>query len=170
MSIELISVKGLWPLVSRVPWLAALAGRWYFTANRLAGLVYVDLYPRNESARVDLGPVATFQLHLQLINLSPFELEIDQANFHFWTGGVKLDAIVLKKERIAPGVSMSMFLSGSVGDGQANQIAKLHEQNPISLDGNIEFKCIVRSFARQIGLLSGVQAAFINAKHRNPDA
>jgi hypothetical protein len=170
MSIELISVQGLWPLVSRAPWLAALVARWYFTAHRLAGLVYVDLYPRHESARVDLGAVAAFQLHVQLINLSPFELEIEQANFHFWIGGTKLEAIILKKERIAPGASTSLFLSGSVGDGQANQIAKLHKQNPASLDGNIEFKCLVRSFAKQVGQLSGVQVVVINEKHRNPDA
>ena len=166
MPVELISIQGLWPLASRIPWLVALIARSYFTANRLAGLVYADLYPRNEAARIDLGSVATFQLHLQIINLSPFELEIQQANFHFWSGGVKLEAIVLKKERIAPGTSMSLFLSGSVGEGQANQIAQLHQQNPSSLEGNIEFKCLVRPFAKQVGPLSGVQTVVINESHR----
>ena len=168
MSIELISVQGLWPLVRRVPWLSALLARWYFTVDRLAGLVYVDLYPRHEAAHVDLGLVATFQLHLQIINLSPFELELEQANFHFWVGGVKLEVIVVKKQRIASGASTSLFLSGNLNDGQANQIAMHHKQNSASLDGNIEFKCRVSSFARQVPQLSGVQVVVINEKHRNP--
>ena len=104
------------------------------------------------------------------MNLSPFELTLEQANFCLWSGGVKLEAIVLKKESVAPGGSMNLFLSGSIGDGQANQIAKHHKQNPIALDGNVEFKCLVRSFAKQVGQLSGVQAVVTNEKHRNPDA
>jgi hypothetical protein len=170
MSVEIISIQGLWPIFSRVPWLAALVARRYFTANRLAGLVYVDLYPRHQSARIDVGPVATFDFHLQLINLSPFELTMEQANFHFYSGGVKLDAIVLKKEQISPGASMSLFLSGSLGDGQADQIAKFHNQHQAYLDGNIEFKCLVRSFPKQIMNLSGIQTVIINENHRNPTA
>ena len=120
MPIELVSIQGLWPVFRRIPTLAAFLTRRYFTADRLAGLVYVDVNPRNESARVDLGCIATFQLHLQVINLSPFELELDRANFLFWCGGVRLDAAILKKERIASGASASLFISGAIPDGHAN--------------------------------------------------
>lgn len=166
MAMELISVQGLWPLARRIPWLIGLLARWYFTADRLAGLVYVDVFPRHESTRLDLATLASFQVHLQLINLSPFELELEQANFHLWCGGVKLDAIVLKKERISSGVSKSLFISGSINDAQAKQIALLHGKNSTSLDGNIEFKCNVRSFAKQVGQLSAIQTVVINDAHR----
>lgn len=167
MAIELISVQGLWPLVSRAPWLAAILARAYFTAARLAGMVYVDIYPRHEPVRVDLGAVASFQIHVQLMNLSPFELELDRANFQFWCGGIKLEATILKKERIAPGASKSLFLSGSIGDGQANQINRQYKNNSMSLDGNIEFNCIVRSFAKQVSQLSGIQAVVFNENQRS---
>lgn len=163
-------MQGLWPLISRIPWIAGLFTRSYFTADRLAGLVYVDLYPRHESARVDLGPVATFNFHLQIINLSPFELEIQQANFNFCPFGLKLEAIVLKKQRIASGASTDLHLSGSVGDGQADQIARHYKQNSSYLDGNIEFNCLVRSFAKPVGHLSGIQVIVVNETYRNSAA
>jgi hypothetical protein len=170
MTVELMSVQGLWPLARRIPWLVGLLARRYFTEARLAGLVYADVFPRQESTRLDLGTLASFQIHLQLINLSPFELELQQANFHLWCGGVKLDAIVLKKERIPSGASKSVFLSGPINDAQANQIAMLLGKNSTALDGNIEFKCAVRSFAKQVGQLSEIQTVVINGAHRTANA
>lgn len=162
MAFDLVTVKGLWPILSRVPWLVAWVGRWYFTPERLAALVYMDIFPRHESARVDLGGVASFQLHLQLMNLTPFELELDRANFHFWCGGVRLDAHILEKRKISAGVSENLFLSGSIPDGAANQIAAVFRGNQVSLEGNIEFNCSVRSFAKRINSLSGIQTLFMN--------
>jgi hypothetical protein len=162
MPITLVTVQGLWPVLSRIPAVIAFLGRWYFSAERLAGMVYVDLYPRHESVRVDLGSVATYQLHLQLMNLTPFELELDRANFHFWCGGVRLDTHILKKLRIPPGASESLFLSGSIPDGAADQIALVFKGNQTTLDGNIEFNCPVRSFAKSVGSLSGIQAVVMN--------
>jgi hypothetical protein len=100
MAVDLVTVGGLWPVLRRIPFLIALVGRWYFTADRLAALVYVDIFPRHESARVDLGEIATFQLHLQVMNFTPFELELDRANFHFWCGGVRLDSHILKNRKL----------------------------------------------------------------------
>lgn len=170
MTVELMSVHGLWPLARRIPWLVGLLARRYFTEARLAGLVYADVFPRGEATRIDLATLASFQVHLQLINLSPFELELEQANFRLWCGGVKLDAIVLKKERISSGASKSLFLSGPINDAQANQIALMHGKNSTTLDGNIEFKCTVRSFAKQVGQLSEIQVVVINGAHRNAKA
>lgn len=166
MPVDLVTVQGLWPVLSRVPAVIAFLGRSYFTAERLAGMVYVDLYPRHESARVDLGPVATFQLHLQLMNLTPFELELDRANFHFWCGGVRLESNILKRRTIASGASESLFLSGSIPDGAASQIALVFKGSQVALDGNIEFNCRVRSFAKSIGSLSGIQAVVVNEHMR----
>jgi hypothetical protein len=166
MAIELMSVHGLWPIARRIPWLVGIMARKYFTAERLANLVYVDVFPRNESTRLDLADIASFQVHVHMINLSPFELELEQANFELFCGGVKLEALVLKKERISSGASKSLFLSGSITDAQANQIAKLHRKNSTSLSGNIEFKCNVRSFAKNVSQLSAIQVVVINDSQR----
>ncbi len=166
MAIDLVTVQGLWPVLSRVPTLVGWLGQWYFTPERLAKLVYADLFPRHESARVDLGGVASFQLHLQLMNLTPFELELDRANFYFSCSGVRLEASILERRKIASGATESLFLSGSIPDGAANQIATAIWNNQGSLEGNIEFNARVRSFAKRIGVLSGIQVSIINAHTR----
>lgn len=168
MTFELVSVSGLWPVLRRVPFLVALVGRWYFTPARMASLVYVDLFPRYESARVDLGDVASFQLHLQLMNLTPFTLELDRANFRFYCGGLPLETHLLERRSIRSGASESLFLSGSISEGAANQIAKMSRENPTYLEGNIEFNCSVRSFAKKVGSLSGVQTVIVNETQRKP--
>jgi len=166
MPVELASIQGLWPVLKRIPGLIAFGAKWYFTPERLASLVYVDVFPRHESARVDLGQVSTFQFFLQIINLSPFELELDRANFSLSCGGVRLDSIILKKEQIPSGASIKLFVYGSVPDGHANQIAISWKGNPVSIDGNIEFNSVVRSFPRRVGYLDGVQLSVINDQHR----
>lgn len=170
MPIEHIAIQGLWPVLQKVPDIVAFLARRYFSAERLASLVYVDLFPRHESARVDLGPVSTYQFYLQVINLSPFELELDRANFHLSCGGIRLDGSILKKERLPTGSSTNLYVSGSISDGQAHQIAANLKGNPVMIDGNIEFNCVARSFAKRVGHLDGVQLTVINDQHRKPRA
>jgi hypothetical protein len=165
--IEGVLIHGLWPVVRKLP--ALLVG-WYFTRERLAQLMYVDLYPRNESARIDVGPAANFQLHLQVINLCPFEVEIDQADFQLWCGGVRLAASVLQKQRIQSGEISGLFVEAAIPDGHATQLLLNFDNNQVALAGNIEFTCKVRSFAKNIGQLSGVQAKVVNAQFRKADA
>ena len=135
---------------------------WYFTPKRLASLVYVDLQPRNESARVDLGNLATFQIYLHIINLSPFQIELDRANFEFWCAGVELRTNLLKKEVFKSGQSVGIPIRGDISAGQAKAIALHFDQNRSHLTGNIEFNCRIRSFAKELGHLSGVQVQAIN--------
>lgn len=162
MAFEVATIKGLWPVIRRVPWLAAILCRRYFSKERLAGLVYVDLFPRHESARVDLGQAANFQLHVQIINLSPFMLELDRADFQFWIAGVKLEANILRKQDIPSGQSANLFLSGSPTEQQVKTISRMRKGNPVALEGNIEFNCTMRSFARRVQRLEGVQVVVVN--------
>ncbi|WP_143707343.1 hypothetical protein [Uliginosibacterium sp. TH139] len=170
MPIEHIAIQGLWPLLRKIPSAVGFLARGYFTRERLASLVYVDLFPRHESARVDLAEVATFQFCLQAINLSPFELELDRARFQLSCGGVQLEGAILNKERIASGASTNLFFSGAIQDGQANQIWKFREENSVSLSGNIEFNCVARQFSKRIMHLDGVKLSVINGQHRNANA
>ena len=143
--------------------------RWYFTQEKLAQLIYVDLFPRNQSAVINLGQDAWVHLHLQVINLSPYPVELDRAVFHFRCGAVAIKTSILKKQSIAPGEIASLFLEEALSDGQASQIHTNFEMNQVALDGNIEFNSAIRSFAKTVGQLSGVQAKLINA-HLRKDA
>lgn len=170
MPIEHVAIQGLWPMLRSIPSVIGFVARKYFTQDRLASLVYVDLFPRHESARIDLGSVATFQFILQVINLSPFELELDRAEFQLSCGGVRLDGFILKKERIASGASANLYVSGAIPDGHADHIWKFHKGISASLGGNIEFNCAARQFAKRVGHLDGIQLSVINGQHRTEKA
>lgn len=163
MIIETIPIQGLWRLLSKLP---SFVLRWNFTPEKLAHLIYIDLRPRHESAVVNLGQSATFSLWLQVINLSPFSVELDRASFRFWCGGSTLNASILNKLIITPGEIADLHLNEAIPEGLANQMAKHIESNRFALDGNIEFNCKIRSFAKNIGHLDGINVNVINAHHR----
>ncbi len=158
-----IPIQGLWRILR---WLPGLFLGWYFPPAKLAQLIYVDMRPRNDSAVVDLGECASFNLNLQAINLSPFPIELDRASFRFWCGGVILNASILKRQLIAPGEIATLYVHEVIPDGHANQMAKMLQSNPVALDGNIEFNCKVRSFAKTVGHLDGINLKVYNAQSR----
>lgn len=162
MAIENIPIQTVWRLLS---WLPKFFLRRYFTREKFAQLIYVDIRPRNNSVTVDLGQTASFSLYLQTINLSPFIVELDRASFRFGLGNATINTSILKKRSIAPGEIAVLYLSETIPDGIADQMAK-HIDNPISLDGNIEFNCDVRSFAKTVGLLDGINPKFYNSNIR----
>lgn len=162
MALETIPIQGVWRLLR---WLPGFLLRRYFTQEKLAQLIYVDLRPRNNSAVVDLGESASFSLYLMAINLSPFPVELDRAGFRFWLGGSTMEASILKKQVIAPGEIASLYISGTIPEGAANQFVR-HPGNPVALEGNIEFNCNVRSFAKTVGRLDGINPIVHNAHVR----
>jgi hypothetical protein len=163
MPIETIPIQSIWSVLRRLP---ALLLRRYFTPEKLAGLIYIDIQPRHDSAVVDLGKVASFSLYLQAINLSPFPVELDRGSFRFWYRGVTLNASILNKQVIGPGEIASLYLHEAIPDGHANQMARASANNPVALEGNIEFNCKVRSFAKRIGHLDGINAKVHSADVR----
>ncbi|NMF98783.1 hypothetical protein GPA27_15475 [Aromatoleum toluolicum] len=162
MALETIPIQSIWRLFR---WLPGFLLRQYFTQEKLAQLIYLDLRPRHNSATVDLGESASFSLYLLAINLSPFSVELDRAGFRCWIGGAPLDAAILKKQLISPGEIACLYISGTIPDGLANQIAK-NLDNAAGLDGNIEFNCSVRPFSKTVGLLDGICPKIYNAHLR----
>jgi hypothetical protein len=100
MPIETIPIQSIWNILRHLP---TLLLRRYFTPEKLAGLIHIDIRPRHDSAVVNLGEVASFSLYLQAINLSPFSVELDRASFRFWYAGVPINAAILNKQIIGPG-------------------------------------------------------------------
>ncbi|MBO1272542.1 hypothetical protein J3L11_12895 [Shewanella sp. 4t3-1-2LB] len=163
MVIETIPVKSIWSWVCKVfPWIV----RWRYSREKLAKLVYVDIRPRYESVAVDLGQVASFRMYLQLINLTPFHIELDRGSFKFHCAGVNINTSILKKQKIAPGEVVTLYLNDPIPDGHADQIARYAGQSDTSLEGNIEFNCKVHSFAKTIEPLSGIKPRYLNISFR----
>lgn len=162
-----IPIGSIWTAVG---WLPPAILRRFFPKSRLAELLHVDLRPRHEPVTVDLGESPTFSLWLDAINLSPFEVELDRAEFEFWYGSSPLKATILKKRAIAPGEIAQFRLSGSIPDGAANQMARNYSANAGSLDGmlsgHIDFNCSLHAFPKEIGSLSGIRPHVINYNSR----
>lgn len=166
MTVEWIPIKQLWAFLA---WLPKFLLRRKFTPETLAGLIYVDLRPRHDPATLDLGQSASFELWLQVINLSPFEVELDRAEFRLWCGPI-LSAAILKRQKIAPGEITSLRVHGPITDGQANEIAKAIANNSVGLEGHMDFNCTLHPFAKNIGHLEGVKPRLLNANARIANA
>jgi len=148
---ESIPIYGL--LKGLIRHLPSIVFRWYYTPERLSSLVYCDLSPRGESVAIDLGQVTSARIFLQVINLSPFPMEIDRAQLQLNCGGANIDFVQLKRTKIEPGAITQVFLQSSMQDGAANAIANSTETVPRAwLNGALEVNCSVRNFQRTVGL------------------
>jgi len=167
MDIHGIPIGSIW---TAIRWLPRFFLSKYFPRERLAALQYVDLAPRNESVTLNLGEAASFELWLQIINLSPFEVELDRAEFEFHYAGATLKSSVLKKQKFLPGQITLIQVSNIVPDGLANQILRNRAINFSdmygALSGHIEFNCKLYPFPRQIAHLAGVRPRVINENMR----
>jgi hypothetical protein len=167
MEIHGVSVHGIWSVLK---WLPPFLLRFFFPKERLAHLFHVDLSSRNESARIDLGEMASYQLYLTVINLSPFNVELDRAEIRLIYGGGTMASCILKKETFAPGKLATLRVSGPINDGAANQIARNIRANARDMDGMlegfIELNCRVHPFCKIVGALSGVRPIVINESAR----
>jgi hypothetical protein len=165
MNIEGIPIKQLWKLLS---WLPKFILRRKFNPETLAELIYIDIMARHHSATMNLGESASFEVWLQLINLSPFEVELDRGSFELLCGPA-LSASILKRQKIAPGEITSLRVHGSITDGQATQIARIFsadKSNSVGLAGHIDFNCALHPFAKNIGHLDGINPRILNANAR----
>jgi hypothetical protein len=168
VAIEGIPIYGvLRTLVRRLP-------RFYlrrrYPVERLAKLIYLDFQPRCESALINLGEAASVRLILQLINLSPFPVEIDRASFRFHYAGGTANLSSLNRTKVDPGAATSLYLETELADGHANHMRRNWQGNQAWLDGNVEFNCSVHPFAKKITSLTDIQLTVLNATARTPDA
>ncbi|MFC7514083.1 hypothetical protein ACFQUU_03595 [Herbaspirillum sp. GCM10030257] len=163
MTVEGISISSIWKLLR---WLPGFVLRRIFTKERLGDLVVVDVRPRYEYATVNLGEVSSFQIWLQLSNLSPFAIELDRAELRFWCGGVVSKACILKKKKLTSGEVCGIYIDGSISDGQANHIARHVHNHGSAIEVDIEFNCSLHNFSKSTGHLAGVIPRFINQHTR----
>jgi hypothetical protein len=161
-----IPIQSLW---TAVRWLPGFVLRYFFSPGRLSALQYVDLQPRGESTKIDLGELARYTVWINIINLSPFAVELDRAEFELWFAGTQIKSQVLSRQWISPGELATIQLSGVISDGHADVMARTLRLNPSAegtLNGWIDFNCKLRSFKRQVGNLSGVRVSVINVQFR----
>lgn len=166
MELPGIPIGGVW---SFIKWLPNFILKRLFPKESLARLIYVDLKPRHDPATINFGECASYDIWLNLINLSPFEVELDRGAFKFFFGAQGIESSILRKQVIQSGEIALVHISAVISDGQANQGVRAYASDPTMkgwLEGHIEFNCSLHSFSRSITNLDGIQPRVINARFR----
>ena len=157
--IEQVGIKGLWALAKYLP---ALILRRRFTPERLAGLVYVDVMPRNDAVSLNLATPATATVYVQVINLAPVAIQLEQAEFRLICGSVSTKFTVVRKQRFEVGQIGTICFDQTLQDSQSRAIAGQLKDLRVAIDGHIEFSSAIRPFARSVHHLDGIRARVIN--------
>jgi len=148
-----------WEHLDRRPLASGIHSAQVLSARKARGAPVRRPDAPSRIGRVDLGEAASFGLWLNVINLSPFEVELDRAEFEFSYAGAALKVTVLRKQKFAPGEIATFQISNPISDGLANQISRNRKVNVPDLDGalsgHIEFNCKLHPFPRQVQHLAG---------------
>jgi hypothetical protein len=154
-------------LVAKLP--AWAVRRWY-PAQRLANLLYVDIYPRNDPAWISFGSTPEVRVTLQVINLSPFPCELEQGQLNLQCEGVTVKLNLLQRMKLAPAEVASVYLHESLSDGQARSIRANWGSSTTSLAGTIEVASSVNRFTKHVQALSGIHVHPANLSLAKTDA
>jgi hypothetical protein len=160
--IESIGFQSLWALVRYLP--SFLIG-WYFTKERLASLVHIDLRPRHDPVTLELHPNGVARIYLQVINLCPVPLQLEAADFRLTYSGAQVKFIVIAKRDFGVGSIESLVLQEGISEPAADSIGRSPD-NPVTLEGHVEFSSPIRSFAKTVGALEGIRPRLVNLAQR----
>ncbi len=161
--LEILSIVEIWKYFR---WLPKFILRRVFSKQRLADLVYIDLQARHTSAEVNLGEIAEQRLYFRVINMSPFDVELDRAEIDFNCAGVSIKTKHIKTQRFKAGEIGSLYISEEISSAKANQIARLYESNGSRIAIHAEFKCALQDFHKVLYNLEGVNVRFVNVQAR----
>lgn len=162
--VEAIPVASILRVV--LGWVPSFLLRWYYSPDRLARLIHVDLKPREDSALLNLAPASWVRVAMQVINLSPFPVELDRASLQIDCGGTRLGATNVERKRIKPGEIAVIPFETAVPDGHAEAILQHNPDSSGGVSGTFEFNCRVQPFTRMIPDLRGITFRRLNAHRR----
>lgn len=161
---EIISISEIWKLLR---WLPSYFLKRIFTRERLAELVIVDVRARHRSVRVDLSDIPRFEIYFQVINMSPFEVELDRAEVEFHCAGTRLNAQHIKRTLYRSGEVGILFVEGRLDSAQADQIGRLSEKGSSSIRMEMDFNSKLLNFKKNVSGLEEVNVSFVGIDWRN---
>jgi hypothetical protein len=160
-----IPIGSIW---SFLKWLPGAILRRAFPPSRLSDLLLMDVRPRHHPVRINLGEPASFDVWFRVINLSPFDVEIDRASLELWCGGVVARATVLDRTPVASGRVIDVLFRGSLTDEEANLIVHSGEVRRATVEVSAQFNCTLHNFSKRTGQLGGINLGILNESLRLP--
>ena len=138
-----------------------------FNQERLAGMTYLDVKPRQHSVKVNLGQPAKFDIYFQVINMSPYEIELDRSEIEFQCAGVRLKTLHIRKSKFTSGQISFFHVEGEISEINAENIALCCEENNSSITIHSDFNCSLHNFSKAQHNLEGVNVEFVNKNIRD---
>lgn len=160
---EISSVIEIWKYLK---WLPGFVLRKIFSKERMADLVLIDVKARHEAVRVNLGDIASCSIYFQVINMSPFDVELDRSEMDFLCAGTSVSKQYIKKTLFKSGEVGTLYITGEIEAPKANQMARLYKSNGSSISLHCEFNCKLHAFTKVCSNLDGVNVHFVNAEWR----
>ena len=160
---EISSVIEIWKYLK---WLPGFILRKIFSKDRLADLVLIDVQARHQAVRANLGDIASYSIYFQVINMSPFDVELDRAEMDFLCAGTSVTKQYIKKTVFKSGEVGSLYVTGEIETPKAKQMARHYKDNKSSITLHCEFNCSLHNFTKVCNNLEGVNVHFVNAEWR----
>lgn len=163
---ELLSSVEVWRWFR---WLPKFVLSKVFTQERLSDLVLIDLRPRHSSASIELSEHPQFELWFQIVNMSPFTIELKKAEFDFSCAGTSIKTHYIRNSAYKSGEISDLHVTGDVPEGKADTIAKLRNKNRSRVSFYCEFESRLGNFVVEKQHLDGVNVEYKNADYRSQD-
>lgn len=165
---DAISIGAVWRFLT---WLPNFVLRRVFTKQRLSEMMLFDIRPRFDPATFNLGKPASYELWLQITNISPFLVTLDQASFKFVFGGVRLESHLLEHLHFPSGETTTFHIDGPINEEQAEHMAQhVDSETGAHLAGVLEFNCPLHNFSKNTWQLNQIRPRFVNAHLRKARA
>ena len=163
---ETLSVIEIWKYMK---WLPGFILKRIFSKERLADLILIDVQARHEAVRANLGDISSYSIYFQVINMSPFDVELDRAEIEFLCAGTSVSKQHIKKIAFKSGEVGSLYITGEIESPKANQMARHYKDNRSSISLHCEFNCALHPFKKVCNNLEGVNVHFVNAAWRTSE-
>jgi hypothetical protein len=163
--VELSALTGIWKWFK---WLPKFLLKRVFSKDRLSELILIDIKARHRSVSLNLMDKSTFSIYFQVINMTPFEIELDRAEVEFNINGARLKTQYMRKTSFKAGEVASWFVEGNVDSADANHIAKHFNESDdrASITIHCDFNCTLHNFKKAYFTLEGVNIYYTNLKSR----
>ncbi len=160
---EVLSITEIWRWLR---WLPKFVLRKMFTPKRLADLVLFDVRARHNSVSVNLCEHPTCDIWFQIVNMTPYEIELESAEFNFMCEGVEIKIQHIKREVYKSGAISCLHVREDIPEGKANSIAQFMKENRSSIEVHCDFNCSLQKFSKTAQHLEGVHVKYINGAMR----
>lgn len=136
--------------------------RRYWTEERLAQKVKIDVRGRGDGLVFDLGRPQSVRVWLKATNFAPFPVTIDRIRLELWAGSRLGEVWCLDRKPIAPTHEAELMVLGLQGVDLGERLASTNDHLVCRLHIDAYLVCKVRDFVKRQPNMEGVRGRLSN--------